>query len=79
VRKKAGDIDDDELSALSKQFRPFLNKVKEVTKASGKHIIEDDELSALSKQFRPFQPKAPGKHIIEDDELSDLSKQFRPF
>jgi hypothetical protein len=56
-------IDDDELSALSKQLRPFLPKEQmkaiedfQKKKKEGR-VIDDDELSALSKQFRPFLPK----------------------
>ena len=48
---------DDELSALSKQYRPFLPKLQG-RKLEG---IADEELSALSKQYRPFLKQGGAK------------------
>ncbi len=81
-------LDDDELSALSKQYRQYLpkNELKALQDFQSRKeagLIDDDELSALSKQFRPYLAKAKesdsnkNKHIIDDDELSALSKQYR--
>lgn len=59
-------LDDDELSALSKQYRQYLPKdqikaLQDFQTRKQQGIIDDDELSALSKQFRPFLNKVQEK------------------
>lgn len=72
-------LSDEELSALSKQYRQYMPpQMPQGIKAQG---MNDDELSALSKQYRGYLPpiKPAEKNGISDDTLSAISRQLRPY